>query len=80
MSKYSLNQPGTESKEATAILKYNRNKNIFTTEVNIPDFDMELGIKLAVTDTNVKGKKMKGVTFDVTNKHIPQLTLVARTR
>ncbi|XP_056447304.1 apolipoprotein B-100 isoform X2 [Gadus chalcogrammus] len=78
--KLSLKAEGTESKEATAILKYNRNKNIFTTEVNIPDFDMELGIKLAVTDTNVKGKKMKGVTFDVTNKNIPQLTLVARTR
>ncbi|KAG7265390.1 hypothetical protein CRUP_011096, partial [Coryphaenoides rupestris] len=78
--KLSLKAEGTESKEATATLKYNRNKNIFTTEVNIPDFDLEAGIKLAVTDTNVKGKKMKGISIDITNKNIPQLTLVGRTR
>lgn len=77
---FSLDLQGTESKEATATLKYNRNKNIFTTEVNIPDFDLEAGIKLALTDTNVKGKNMKGISIDITNKNIPQLTLVGRTR
>uniref|UniRef100_UPI0009B37BFE apolipoprotein B-100 n=1 Tax=Monopterus albus TaxID=43700 RepID=UPI0009B37BFE len=66
------------STEATASLKYNRNKNIFTTEVVIPDYDVEAGIKLAVR--NAKGKKMHDVTIDVTNKNIPQLTLVGHTR
>uniref|UniRef100_A0A3Q3QR30 Lipid transport open beta-sheet domain-containing protein n=1 Tax=Monopterus albus TaxID=43700 RepID=A0A3Q3QR30_MONAL len=69
---------GEHSTEATASLKYNRNKNIFTTEVVIPDYDVEAGIKLAVR--NAKGKKMHDVTIDVTNKNIPQLTLVGHTR
>lgn len=63
-----------------ATLKYNRNKNVFTTEIVIPDFDVEAGIKLAVSDSDAKGKKMRGITIDVTNKNIPQLTLVGRTR
>lgn len=75
-----LHQPGAEGTEATASVKYNRNKNILTTEVLIPDYDVEAGIKLAVIDTNSKGKKMRGITIDVTNKNIPQLTLVGRTR
>uniref|UniRef100_UPI003AAA740B apolipoprotein B-100 n=1 Tax=Centroberyx gerrardi TaxID=166262 RepID=UPI003AAA740B len=78
--KLTLKAEGADSTEATASLKYNRNKNILTTEVVIPDYDVEAGIKLAVTDTNTKGKKMRGITIDVTNKNIPQLTLVGRTR
>lgn len=61
-------------------MKYNRNKNVFTTEVVIPDYDVEAGIKLVVADGDVKGKKMHGITIDVTNKNMPQLTLVGRTK
>lgn len=71
---------GDDSTEATASLKYNQNKNVFTTEVVIPDFDVEAGIKLSVTDSDAKGKKMHGITIDVTNRNIPQLTLVGHTR
>ncbi|CAL8271230.1 unnamed protein product [Merluccius merluccius] len=78
--KLSLKAEGSERKELTATLKHTRNKNIFTTEFNIPDFDLEVGIKLAVTNTNVKGKKMKGVTINIINKNIPQLTLMGRSR
>ncbi|KAM7404104.1 hypothetical protein PAMA_004499 [Pampus argenteus] len=78
--KLTLKAEGDDSTEATASLKYNRNKNIFTTEVVIPDYNVEAGIKLAVTDTETKGMKMRGITMDVTNRNIPQLTLVGRTR
>ncbi|KAM4625194.1 apolipoprotein B-100 [Polymixia lowei] len=78
--KLTLKAEDAESAEVTASLKYNRNKNLLTTELVIPDYDVEAGIKLAVTDTNAKGKKMRGITIDVTNKNIPQLTLVGRTR
>ncbi len=61
-------------------MKYNHNKNILTTEVVIPDYDVEAGIKLAVTDSDAKGKKMQGIAIDVTNRNIPQLTLIGRTR
>uniref|UniRef100_A0AAQ6ITG2 Vitellogenin domain-containing protein n=1 Tax=Anabas testudineus TaxID=64144 RepID=A0AAQ6ITG2_ANATE len=75
-----LKAEGDDSTEAAATLKYNRNKNVFTTEVVIPDFDVEAGIKLAVTDSDAKGKKLHGITIDVTHKNIPQLTLVGRAR
>ncbi|XP_056151440.1 apolipoprotein B-100 [Lampris incognitus] len=78
--KLTLKAEGAESTEAIAALKYNRNKKILTSEVVIPDYNVEAGIKLAVTDTNAKGKKMQGITIDVTNRNIPQLTLVGRTR
>lgn len=61
-------------------MKYNRNKNILTTDFQIPDYDFEAGIKLAVTDSSAKGKKMRGITIDVTNKDIPQISLVGHAR
>ncbi|XP_054469273.1 apolipoprotein B-100 isoform X2 [Anoplopoma fimbria] len=78
--KLTLRAEGYDSSEITASLKYNRNKNTFTTEVVIPDYNVEAGIKLAVTDSDAKGPRMKGITIDVTNKNIPQLTLVGHTR
>lgn len=61
-------------------MKYNRNKNILTTDLQIPDYDLEAGLKLEVTDSSAKGKKMHGITIDVTNKDIPQLSLVGHAR
>lgn len=66
--------------EATASLKYNRNKHTVVADVVVPDFDIDAGIKLALTDSDGKGKKMRGIVIDVTNRNIPQLTLVGRTR
>uniref|UniRef100_A0A6Q2X0P1 Vitellogenin domain-containing protein n=1 Tax=Esox lucius TaxID=8010 RepID=A0A6Q2X0P1_ESOLU len=78
--KLTLRAEGDEPMEATATVKYNRNKNTLTTEVQIPDYDIEAGITLAVTDSNIKGKKMRGILLDVTNHNIPQLSLVGRAR
>ncbi|XP_047467540.1 apolipoprotein B-100 [Mugil cephalus] len=78
--KLTLRAEGDDSSEATASLTYNRNRNTLSAEVVIPDYDVEAGIKLAVTDTDVDGTKARGVTIDVTNKNIPQLTLVGRAR
>uniref|UniRef100_A0A8C1G4P6 Apolipoprotein B-100-like n=1 Tax=Cyprinus carpio TaxID=7962 RepID=A0A8C1G4P6_CYPCA len=75
-----LKAEGAEPTEATAVVKYNRNKNILTTDLQIPDYDLEAGIKLAVIDSSAKGKKMHGITIDVTNKDIPQFSLVGHAR
>lgn len=71
---------GEEEIEATASLKYNRNKHTVVADVVVPDYDIEAGIKLALTDSDAKGEKMRGIVIDVTNRNIPQLTLVGRTR
>ncbi|KAI1895133.1 hypothetical protein AGOR_G00103160 [Albula goreensis] len=78
--KLALKAEGAESSEATATLKYNRNRNTLSADVQIPDLDVEAGIKLATSDSTVKGKKMRAITFDVTNKNIPQLSVVGRAR
>ncbi|CAN9502027.1 unnamed protein product [Ophioblennius macclurei] len=78
--KLTLKAEGDEPTEASFALKYNRNKQILSTEVLIPDYDVEAGIKLALTDSNGNGLKMRGITIDVTNKNIPQMTVVGRTK
>ncbi|XP_057200382.1 apolipoprotein B-100 [Triplophysa rosa] len=75
-----LRAEGDEPTEATAVVKYNRNKNIVSTDLHIPDYDLEAGMKFAVTDTTGKGKKMRGITIDVTNRNIPQLSITGRAR
>ncbi|XP_028298322.1 apolipoprotein B-100 [Gouania willdenowi] len=78
--KLTLRAEGTDPTEATITLKYNRNKQTVSSELIIPDCDIEAGIKLAVTDSDVDGTKIRGINIDVTNKNIPQLSLVGRAR
>ncbi|MBN3301215.1 APOB protein, partial [Amia calva] len=79
--KIALNTEGTEGTEATATLKYNRNRNAVSSDFKIPDYDVEAGVKLGATaDGMYKGKKTYILSLDVTNKNIPELTLVGRAR
>ncbi|XP_061600428.1 apolipoprotein B-100 [Cololabis saira] len=78
--KLTLRAEGDEPVEATASFKYDRNTNIMSAEVLIPDYDVEAGIRLAVADGVYEGKKIQGITIDVTNKNVPQLTLIGRAR
>uniref|UniRef100_A0A3B4FGW7 Apolipoprotein Ba n=1 Tax=Pundamilia nyererei TaxID=303518 RepID=A0A3B4FGW7_9CICH len=72
-----LKAEGDDSSEASAALKYNRLKNTVSAEVVIPDYDVEAGVKLVFTESGAE-RKMRGITIDITNKNIPQLTLVGR--
>uniref|UniRef100_A0A8C7PG44 Vitellogenin domain-containing protein n=1 Tax=Oncorhynchus mykiss TaxID=8022 RepID=A0A8C7PG44_ONCMY len=73
-----LKAEGVDPTEATATVKYNRRKNVLTTDIQIPDFDLEAGIRLGVVDGNTKGKGIHSISFDLINKNIPQLSLVGR--
>ncbi|XP_064159415.1 apolipoprotein B-100 isoform X1 [Anguilla rostrata] len=75
-----LRAEGTSPTEATATLKYDRKRSVFSADVQIPDHDVEVGLKLTATDSTLKGKNTRALTFDVTNKNIPQLSLVGRAR
>uniref|UniRef100_A0A673FXV2 Apolipoprotein B-100-like n=1 Tax=Sinocyclocheilus rhinocerous TaxID=307959 RepID=A0A673FXV2_9TELE len=72
-----LKAEGTKATEATATIKYNRNKNILMTSIEIPDYDIEAGIKVGVTDSLAKGKK---ITIDISNKNINQFSLIGRAK
>ncbi|XP_024275438.2 apolipoprotein B-100 [Oncorhynchus tshawytscha] len=65
---------------ATATVKYNRRKNVLTTDIQIPDFDLEAGIRLGVVDGKTKGKGIHSISIDLINKNIPQLSLVGRAK
>lgn len=61
-------------------MKYNRKKNVFTGDIQIPDYDVEAGVRLGVIDGNTKGKGTHSISLDFVNKNIPQLSLVARAK
>ncbi|KAK5903417.1 hypothetical protein CgunFtcFv8_007200 [Champsocephalus gunnari] len=74
--KFVLRAEGVEPTEARAIMKYNRRKNVITADIQIPDYDVEAGLRLGVVDGNTKGKGTHSISLDLINKHIPQLSLV----
>ncbi|KAJ0061151.1 hypothetical protein NL108_008834, partial [Boleophthalmus pectinirostris] len=69
-----------EPTEARAILKYNRRRNVVTAEVQIPDLDVEAGLRVGIVDGNTKGKGTHSISLDLINKNIPQLSLVGRAK
>ncbi|KAJ7988062.1 hypothetical protein DPEC_G00319740 [Dallia pectoralis] len=72
-----LRAEGAKPVEATATAKYNRNRNVLTTNVQIPDYDVEAGVRVGLTDSRANGKS---ITIDITNKNIPQLSLIGRAK
>ncbi|XP_031178438.1 apolipoprotein B-100-like [Sander lucioperca] len=73
-----LRAEGAEPTEARAIMKYNRRKNVITADIQIPDYDVEAGLRLGVVNGNTKGKGTHSISLDFINKNIPQLSLVGR--
>ncbi|XP_027140083.1 apolipoprotein B-100 [Larimichthys crocea] len=73
-----LRAEGADPTEARAIMKYNRRKNVITADIQIPDYDVEAGLRLGVVDGNTKGKGTHSISLDFINKNIPQLSLVGR--
>uniref|UniRef100_A0A9J8CEX0 Vitellogenin domain-containing protein n=1 Tax=Cyprinus carpio carpio TaxID=630221 RepID=A0A9J8CEX0_CYPCA len=72
-----LKAEGAKATEATATIKYNRNKNILTTSIEIPEYDIEAGIKVGVTDNLAKGKKF---TIDISNRNINHFSFIGRAK
>ncbi|XP_037101237.1 apolipoprotein B-100-like isoform X1 [Syngnathus acus] len=70
--KMTLNAEGAQAAEASATMKYNRNRNVFTSQMEIPDLDVQAGVEVGLTDSSTKGKTL---TVEISNKNVPQLTL-----
>ncbi|XP_062407569.1 apolipoprotein B-100-like [Sardina pilchardus] len=75
--KVALKAEGSQPTEASAAIKYNRNRNVLTTSIQIPDYDVEAGIKVGMTDSKSRGKQ---ITIDVSNHNIPKMSLIARAK
>ncbi|KAM4521772.1 apolipoprotein Bb, tandem duplicate 1 [Odontesthes bonariensis] len=76
--KFILTAEGAEPTEARAVMKYNRRKNVITADIQIPDFDVEAGLRLGIVDGRTKGKGTHSISLDLVNKNIPELSLVGR--
>ncbi|KAJ8269866.1 hypothetical protein GJAV_G00107690 [Gymnothorax javanicus] len=63
--------------EALGSIKYNRDRNTLTSDIKIPDYDVEAGIRLGVTDSISSGKEL---TLDITNKNTAQLSVILRAK
>ncbi|KAJ4919646.1 hypothetical protein JOQ06_027831 [Pogonophryne albipinna] len=74
---YELLREGEEGRQKVDSVKFVlRAEGAEPTE--IPDYNVEAGLRLGVVDGNTKGKGTHFISLDLINKHIPQLSLVGR--
>ncbi|MCJ8743825.1 hypothetical protein PDJAM_G00098620, partial [Pangasius djambal] len=62
--------------EATSKVTLNRKAYTVSAELQIPDYDIEAGIRIGAADPSTKGKGTHSIQIDFINKNIPQASLV----
>lgn len=55
---------------------FNRNEYSASADLQIPDSDIEAGIKISAAQPNIKGEATHSIQMDFTNKNIQQASLV----
>ncbi|XP_050172384.1 apolipoprotein B-100 [Myiozetetes cayanensis] len=78
--KFALQAEGVNQHEATLTVRYNRDKKILTSDVHIPDVDIDFGTNLRITDESIPGKKAFAFVLEFNNKKIPEVTLSGQIR
>ena len=53
---------------------------MITADIQIPDYDVEAGLRLGIVDGKTKGKGTHSISLDFVNKNIPELSLVGRAK
>ncbi|XP_023566702.1 apolipoprotein B-100 [Octodon degus] len=74
--KFAIQAEGVKETEATLMFKYNRRSRTLTSEMQIPDFDVNLGTVLRVSDESSDGKKSYKLNLDLQNKRITEVALI----
>ncbi|KAM8953244.1 apolipoprotein B-100 [Pelodytes ibericus] len=69
---------GAKSCEATITTKFNRNKIIFTSDVQIPNADVNFGVTMKVKDESAEDNKLYSVVLDFHNQQIPEVTVTGK--
>ncbi|XP_007937481.1 apolipoprotein B-100 [Orycteropus afer afer] len=73
--KFVTQAEGVKQTEATMTLTYNRQSMTLSSELQIPEFHVDLGTVLRVSDESTEEKKSYKVTLDIQNKKITEVTL-----
>ncbi|XP_045405079.1 apolipoprotein B-100 [Lemur catta] len=74
--KFVAQTEGVKHTEATMTFKYNRQTVTLSSEVQIPDFDVDLGTILRVINESVKDKISYRLTLDIQNKKITEVAVM----
>ncbi|XP_008586190.1 PREDICTED: apolipoprotein B-100 [Galeopterus variegatus] len=74
--KFVTQAEGVKQTEATMMFKYNRQSMTLSSEVQIPNFDIDLGTVLRVSDESAEDKKSYKLTLDIQNKKITEVTFL----
>ncbi|NXF85617.1 APOB protein, partial [Eubucco bourcierii] len=78
--KFAVQAEGVNQHEATLTLRYNRDRKILTSDVHIPDIDVDFGTNFRITDESIPGKKAYTFVLDFNNKKISEVTLTGQIR
>ncbi|NXI93480.1 APOB protein, partial [Psophia crepitans] len=78
--KFAVQAEGVKQHEATLTFRYNRQRKILTSDVRIPDVDVDFGTNFRITDESVAGKKAYTFVLDFNNKKISEVTLTGQIR
>ncbi|KFP55088.1 Apolipoprotein B-100, partial [Cathartes aura] len=78
--KFAVQAEGVKQHEATLTFRYNRDRKILTSDVHIPDVDVDFGTNFRVTDESIPGKKAYTFVLDFNNKKISEVTLTGQIR
>ncbi|XP_033618748.1 apolipoprotein B-100 [Fukomys damarensis] len=71
--KFVIQAEGVKQTEATLMFRYNRRSRTLSTEMQIPDLDVNLGTVLRVSDESSKDKKSYKLNLDIQNKKITEI-------
>nr|XP_003473207.1 apolipoprotein B-100 [Cavia porcellus] len=71
--KFAIQAEGKKTTEATLVFKYNRRSKTLSSEMQIPDLDIDLGTILRVTDESSNDEKSYKLNLDFQNKKITEV-------
>ncbi|KAM9016496.1 LOW QUALITY PROTEIN: apolipoprotein B-100 [Ara ararauna] len=78
--KFAIQAEGVKQHEATLTFRYNRDRKILTSDVHIPDVDVDFGTNFRITDESIPGKKAYSFVFDFNNRKISEVILTGQIR
>nr|XP_056712871.1 apolipoprotein B-100 [Euleptes europaea] len=78
--KFIVQAEGVKDCEAALIFRYNRDRRIFTGDLQVPSFNIDVGTNFRITDESTQERKAHTFILDINNKKIPEVTLTGRMR
>uniref|UniRef100_A0AAV2K794 Vitellogenin domain-containing protein n=1 Tax=Knipowitschia caucasica TaxID=637954 RepID=A0AAV2K794_KNICA len=68
---------GADPTEGLLLLKYNRNKHVLSSQLQVPDMDVEVAARLGLSDSRSRGQTL---TLELSDHNVPQMSLTGRAK